>query len=75
MHAWYNESMRARMHGRIEDDRLEAHLQAIREHEQMLSDEGIVLLKFWIHLSKAEQKKRLKAIERDPAPFMARDPR
>ena len=66
MHAWYNESMRARLHGRIDDDRLEAHLQAIREHEQMLSDEGLVLLKFWIHLSKAEQKKRLKAIERDP---------
>ena len=32
MHAWYNESMRARLHGRIDDDRLEAHLQAIREH-------------------------------------------
>ena len=30
MNAWYNESMRARMHGRIDDDRLEAHLQAIR---------------------------------------------
>jgi hypothetical protein len=66
MHAWYIESMRARIHGRIEDDRLEAHLQAIREHEQMLSDEGVVLLKFWIHLSKTEQKKRLKALERDP---------
>jgi polyphosphate:AMP phosphotransferase len=66
MHAWYNDSMRARMQGRIDDDRLETHLEAIREHEQMLSDEGLVLLKFWIHLSKAAQKKRLKAIERDP---------
>ena len=66
MHAWYNESMHARLHGRIDDDRLAAHLQAIREHEQMLSDEGVVLLKFWIHLSKTEQKKRLKAIDRDP---------
>jgi polyphosphate kinase 2 (PPK2 family) len=66
MHAWYNDSMRARIPGRIDDDRLEVHLEAIREHEQMLSDEGLVLLKFWIHLSKAEQKKRLKAIERNP---------
>jgi polyphosphate:AMP phosphotransferase len=66
MHAWYNESMRARMRGRIDDDHLERHLQAIREHELMLSDEGVVLLKFWIHLSRADQKKRLKAIERDP---------
>ncbi len=67
MHAWYNESIRARIQGRIEDDRLQAHLQAIREHEQMLSDEGVVLLKFWIHLSRGEQKKRLKALERDPS--------
>ncbi|MEP6998660.1 MAG: polyphosphate:AMP phosphotransferase, partial [Betaproteobacteria bacterium] len=66
MNAWYDESMRARMHDRVDDARLEAHLQAVREHEQMLSDEGVLLLKFWIHLSKAEQKKRLKAIERDP---------
>ncbi|HEY7943857.1 MAG TPA: polyphosphate:AMP phosphotransferase [Casimicrobiaceae bacterium] len=66
MHAWYNESVRARMRGRIDDDRLQSHLQAVREHEQMLTDEGVVLLKFWIHLSKAEQKKRLKAIDRDP---------
>ena len=58
--------MRARMHGRIDDDRLEAHLQAIREHEQILRDEGLVLLTFWIHLSKAAQTRHLTAIERDP---------
>ncbi len=40
---------------------LRAHLEAIREHEQMLTDEGVVLLKFWIHLSKAEQKRRLQS--------------
>ena len=40
---------------RIDDDRLESHLEAIREHERMLTDEGLVLLKFWIHLSKAAQ--------------------
>ena len=66
MHAWYNDSIRARLHGRVDDERLAVHLQAIREHEQMLTDEGIVLLKFWIHLSRGEQKKRLKALERDP---------
>jgi polyphosphate:AMP phosphotransferase len=29
----------------------------------MLTDEGIVVLKFWIHLSKAAQKKRLQQLE------------
>ena len=32
----------------------------------MLTDEGTVVLKFWIHLSKEEQKARLRALDRDP---------
>ena len=66
MNGWYNEPMLAHIRGAIDQDRLEADLQAIREHEQMLTDEGFVLLKFWIHLSKKAQKKRLQELERDP---------
>jgi polyphosphate:AMP phosphotransferase len=32
----------------------------------MLSDEGALILKFWFHLSKTAQKKRLKSLEKDP---------
>ncbi len=32
----------------------------------MLVDEGVLLLKFWFHLSKAQQKKRLRELEKDP---------
>jgi polyphosphate:AMP phosphotransferase len=32
----------------------------------MLTDEGALILKFWFHLSKEQQKKRLKALEKDP---------
>jgi polyphosphate:AMP phosphotransferase len=32
----------------------------------MLCDEGVLLLKYWFHLSKEQQKKRLKALEADP---------
>jgi AMP-polyphosphate phosphotransferase len=66
LNAWYNEAMLAHIHGEIDDDRLHSHVQAIREYEQMLSDERLVLLKFWIHLSKAAQKERLEELERDP---------
>ncbi len=34
--------------------------------ERMLTDEGALLLKFWFHLSKDRQKKRLKSLEKDP---------
>jgi polyphosphate:AMP phosphotransferase len=66
MNAWYNEAMRAHHRGEIDLERLQAHLLTIREHEQMLTDEGFVLLKFWIHLSKAAQKARLRELESDP---------
>jgi polyphosphate:AMP phosphotransferase len=66
MNAWYQEAMLAHIRGAIDLDRLQAHLLTIREHEQMLTDEGLVLLKFWIHLSKAAQKSRLQALENDP---------
>ncbi len=64
--AWYNEATRARASRRIDEDQFHSHVQTIREVEQMLADEGTLLLKFWIHLSKAEQKKRLEALEEDP---------
>jgi len=66
MNAWYNESMLAHVRGKIDADQVNTRVQAIREHEQMLTDEGFVLLKFWIHLSKAAQKQRLQELEHDP---------
>jgi AMP-polyphosphate phosphotransferase len=66
MNAWYYESAVARGRGHIGDDALHARLEAIRDREQMLTDEGLVLAKFWIHLSKAAQKKRLEALDADP---------
>src|ERR1700730_4126902 len=66
LHGWYDDAMAAASHGGIDDDRLHSHVQAIRQHEQMLSDEGAVLLKFWIHLTKSEQKKRLEELESNP---------
>ena len=62
---WYDESAFAHARGDIDADALHARLEAIREHEQMLTDEGLILLKFWIHLSKAEQKRRLERLDRD----------
>ena len=66
MNAWYNEATLAHIRGKVDADQLQTQVQAIREHEQMLNDEGFVLLKFWMHLSKAAQKERLKELERDP---------
>ena len=66
MNAWYSEMLAARVRGDIDDGELHARLAAIRQHERMLTDEGVVLLKYWIHLSKSAQKKRLRQIDRNP---------
>jgi len=66
MNAWYNETLAARVRGKLSDSELDAQMAAIRQHERMLSDEGLVVLKFWIHLSKKAQKERLRELARNP---------
>jgi polyphosphate:AMP phosphotransferase len=64
--SWYTEPLLERVLDHGGDDTLERRVGAILRHERMLVDEGVLLLKFWFHLSKDQQKKRLKELERDP---------
>ena len=66
MNAWYREALFDRVAGRIGNAELDVYLQEVRREERMLADEGIVLLKFWIHLSRDAQKKRIAKFEADP---------
>jgi polyphosphate:AMP phosphotransferase len=66
MNAWYREALDDRLAGNIDDAELNVHLQEVRREERTLYDEGVVLLKFWIHLSRDAQKKRIHALESDP---------
>jgi polyphosphate:AMP phosphotransferase len=51
---------------RTHDKDLAASMDEINRFERMLADEGALILKFWFHLSKKRQRKRLKALESDP---------
>ncbi|BDU72236.1 polyphosphate:AMP phosphotransferase [Mesoterricola silvestris] len=64
--SWYSWAILEAAHGRIKGARLDQSLEQIRRFEQMLIDEGALVLKFWMHLSKQAQKKRLKKLEGDP---------
>jgi AMP-polyphosphate phosphotransferase len=66
MTAWYHEPLALRAQDGLDDDAFDDALQRACEHETMLSAEGVVLVKYWIHLSKAAMKERLREIERDP---------
>ena len=67
MNAWYAEALRARMSGQLDDAGLDVALHSIREYERMLAHENVLLLKFWIHLSKSAQKQRLAELDADKA--------
>jgi polyphosphate:AMP phosphotransferase len=41
-------------------------MERINRFEKMLADEGALILKFWLHLSKEKQLIRLKSLEKDP---------
>ncbi len=40
---------------------------SIRTFERQLTDDGTVVVKFWLHISKEEQGKRFKKMEKDPS--------
>ena len=63
---WYADPITRHALGKIERDELDWHLAEINRFEKMLADEGALIFKFWFHLSKEAQKKRLKSLERDP---------
>ena len=42
------------------------YLQEFAEFERMLLDDGLLLQKHWLQISKKEQKKRFKSYEKDP---------
>src|SRR3990172_6034115 len=64
--AWHSDPIVNRVAGRTDDARMELAMEEIVRAERMLVDEGALLLKFWFHLSRKAQKKRLQALESDP---------
>ncbi len=63
--SWYTDPIVGRATRKMSAGALVAELDRIRSFEQMLVDEGAVLVKLWFHLSKKRQKKRLEELEKD----------
>ena len=57
--SWYTWPMLNRAYGKTKDADLEQSMDRAVKLEKMLVDEGALVIKFWFHLSKEEQKKRL----------------
>ena len=64
--SWYTAPIIDRVFKRSSGKDLLRSIGEINHFERMLADEGALILKFWFHLSKKRQKKRLKALQSDP---------
>lgn len=64
--SWYSRPVLDRAYGAITIPELDERLERIVAFENALADDGALILKFWMHLSKSAQKARFKALEKDP---------
>ena len=64
--SWYTWPILNRVTGVTKKADLVQSLERAKRLEKMLSDEGALIIKFWMHLSKERQKVRLKTLEKDP---------
>ena len=63
---WYSHPILSRVYGNSSEREFDYRLERIKQFERTLTDDGALILKFWMHLDKRAQKKRLKALEADP---------
>ena len=64
--SWYGRVLVERVEGLTPKSEWRKAYQDIVSFERTLSDDGYILLKFFMHISKQEQKKRFKKLEKDP---------
>jgi len=62
----YEDVLWPRVHREISEEEVERRLGAIRDFERLLVSEGTTVLKFYLHLDRAEQRRRLEARLSDP---------
>ncbi len=64
--AWYSRPFVDRVHRRLSRAEFGARLDEIIDYERGLTNDGALILKFWMHLDKSSQKARLSKLEKDP---------
>ena len=62
---WYSRPILEHVHGKSTVAEFDRQLGRVVAFEKMLADDGALILKFWMHLGKDAQKRRLKSLEKD----------
>ena len=65
--SWYQEVSTARLENALPKKELARRIEEINHFERTLTDNGYLIIKFFLHISQKEQKKRLSALEESKA--------
>jgi polyphosphate:AMP phosphotransferase len=63
--AWHSQPIVDRAFKRLSRAGLDQRVAEVNRFEKMLTDEGVLLVKFWFHLTKKQQRARLEALAKD----------
>lgn len=64
--SWYNRAVVEPVMGFCAPEQHEAFMREVPLFEKMLVDSGLILIKYWIHVSAGEQERRFQDRARDP---------
>ena len=63
--SWYQDVSIARMEQDLSEEDALHRMDSIKTFERQLTDDGYLIIKFFLHISQKEQKKRLDKLEKD----------
>jgi polyphosphate kinase 2 (PPK2 family) len=64
--SWYREVLAARTHKDLDAAGWRERCEDIASFEHQMADDGAVIIKLWLHISKREQQRRFHKLESDP---------
>jgi polyphosphate kinase 2 (PPK2 family) len=64
--SWYGRVLVERVEGLTPEEKWRKGYRDIVDFEHTLADDGYVICKFWLHISREEQRRRFKMLETDP---------
>jgi len=64
--SWYGRVLVERVEGLTPEDEWRKGYRDIVDFERTIADDGYVVMKFWLHISKKEQRRRFNKLEKDP---------
>ncbi len=63
---WHHRPLLDHVYGKTPVETFDVELERINLFERMLTDDGALILKFWMHLGRDEQEQRFRRLESDP---------